>query len=215
MINVAVVDDHPLFRSGVIQILQMAHHLEVVDQGASVADAIRISRICRPDVMILDMNLPDPCDGITAVEAILAEAPAMRILILSVVADREIVREAMKRGALGYVLKGIGGPEFVDAVRAVYRGEGYVTPTLAACLFARVHAPEQAVVSDGAVPLHLSAREDQVLYLIRKGLSNKEIAKNINLTEKTVKHYATNLFQKMHVRNRTEAAVFAGQLQAK
>jgi DNA-binding NarL/FixJ family response regulator len=212
MIRVAVVDDHPLFRSGVIQTLQAAPLLEVVGQGACAQDAIRIGRDQRPDVMVLDMNMPDRCDGIGAVDRILADSPHVRILVLTVVADSDVVRAAMRRGVSGYILKGIGGAEFVEAVRAVHRGEGYVSPTLAALLLARAVPPMQPA-NDSLAPARLSEREGQILGLIAKGFSNKEIGLQLELSDKTVKHYVTNLFQKLGVRNRTEAAIRAARVQ--
>ncbi len=214
MIRVAVVDDHPLFRSGVTQTLQAAPDIEVVAQGASVTEAIRISRDFAPHVLVLDMNLPEQCDAMKVLDALATNSPAMRILVLTVVADRVVVRDAISRGAGGYVLKGIGGAEFLEAVRAVHRGEGYVTPTLAASLFAAQHEPDQRIAVSGAGSVRLSAREDQILSFLAKGLSNKEIGLRLDLSEKTVKHYVTNLFQKMHVRNRTQAALRASGIDA-
>lgn len=211
MIRVAVVDDHPLFRSGVIQTLQTAKDVEVVGQGASVADAIRISRELCPNVIVLDMNLSERGDGIAAVDVVAAGLPEVRILMLTVVADNDTIREAIRRGVRGYVLKGIGGAELMDAVRAVHRGEGYVTPTLAACLFSRTSGRLPASTTASAT--RLSSREDQILRFIAQGLSNKEIGLRLDLSDKTVKHYVTNLFQKLHVRNRTQAAMMASDPQ--
>lgn len=214
MIRVVVIDDHPLFRSGVIQTLQAAPQMEVVGQGASVADAIRIGREQRPDVIVLDMNLPDRRDGIRAAEAIFVESPATRILMLTIVADREIIRDMMQKGVRGYILKGIGGADFLEAVRAVHHGECYMTPTLAGCLFTTAETQGGMHTADGAAAARLSAREDQILSFMAEGLRNKEIGLRLELSDKTVKHYVTRLFQKLHVRNRTEAAIIAAYKQA-
>lgn len=207
MIRVAVVDDHPLFRDGVIQTLQSASDIDIVGQGASAEDAIRIAVECRPDVMTLDMNLANGSDGISAVERIVTEAASVRILVLTVVADADRMRDAIGKGSRGYVLKGIGGAELMNAVRAVHCGDGYVTPTLAARLFSK----PDACTENASSTMRLSVREDQILSHIARGLSNKEIGLLLELSEKTVKHYVTNLFQKMQVRNRTEAAICASR----
>lgn len=212
MIRVVVIDDHPLFRTGVIQTLQAAPEMEVVGQGASVADAIRIGQEQRPDVIVLDMNLPDPRDGIRAAEAIFAESKSTRILMLTIVADGEIIRDIMQRGVRGYILKGINGPDFLEAVRAVHRGEWYMTPTIAGTLLIAAETRGGLLTVDGAVAARLSARENQILAFIAKGLQNKEIGRRLNLSDKTVKHYVTRLLQKLHVRNRTEAAIIATRI---
>lgn len=214
MIRVAVVDDHPLFRDGVTQTLQAACDIEVVGQGASPEDAIRIGREFTPDVLTLDMNLADGRDGIDALEEIAASAPLVRILILTVVVDGDRMREAISKGARGYVLKGIGSAEFLHAVRAVHGGDGYITPTLAACLFLQPARKADPTELASVAPIRLSLREEQILAHITRGLSNKEIGLRLELSEKTVKHYVTNLFQKMQVRNRTQAAISASQVRS-
>ncbi|BDG73998.1 response regulator [Roseomonas fluvialis] len=213
MIRVAVVDDHPLFRDGVMQTLRAVADIEVVGEGASAEDAVRISRDLGPDVMLLDMNLSEGGDGIRAVAAITANSPAVRILMLTVVADSDRILEAIKTGVRGYVLKGVGGAELITALRAVHGGETYVTPNLAASLFARLDRKVHNAAPDGAPTMRLSAREAQILSYIAMGISNKEIGQRIELSEKTVKHYVTNLLQKMQVRNRTQAALLASRIQ--
>lgn len=211
MIRVAVVDDHPLFRDGVTQTLRTAADIDVIGEGASADDAVRIGCELGPDVLILDMNLANGSDGITALVDIATQAPAVRVLVLTVVADIERMRDAIERRAGGYVLKGIGGAELINAVRTVHGGEGYVTSTLAARLFSRSDRAGAAAPA-GAASTPLSAREEQILAFIAHGLSNKEIGLRLALSEKTVKHYVTNLFQKMQVRNRTQAAISAAHL---
>jgi DNA-binding NarL/FixJ family response regulator len=213
MIRVAIVDDHPLFRSGVIQTLQSAEDVMVVGQGASVEDAIHLSRELAPDVMILDMNLAERRDGLRAAEAIASGAPSVRILMLTVVSDNASIRDAINRGVRGYVLKGIGGAELMEAVRTVHCGEGYLTSRLAASLFSNV--PSQVEQPKATPSARLSAREGQILAFMAQGLSNKEIGLHLKLSDKTVKHYVTHLFHKLQVRNRTQAALAASSPQWK
>lgn len=163
--------------------------------------------------MVLDMSLPAAADGIAAVEGIVAAAPSVRILILTVVADDDHVMEAIRKGACGYVLKGIGGGELVDVARTVHRGETYIAPTLAAPLLVRLGQLRMAGETDSPGPARLGQRETQVLSLIAQGFSNKEIGLRLVLSDKTVKHYITGLLRKMHVRNRTEAAIVAARWQ--
>jgi two-component system nitrate/nitrite response regulator NarL len=206
-IRVAVVDDHPLFREGVVHMLGRHTDIDVVGQGTCAEDAIRIAREQKPDVVVLDMNMPG--GGVSAVDTIAADAPTTRILILSVEEDRDRVCDVMRSGARGYLLKGAGGDEVVRIVRAIHRGETYVEPGLAGHIIAQFgRRPEK--------PIHqkkssLSPRQEQILELIGKGLSNKEVAIELKIKERTVKHYMTDLLDKLQVRNRTEAALIANR----
>src|SRR4051812_3723326 len=131
-IRVVVVDDHPLFRDGVIYTLQAEAGIQVVGSGGAAQDAIRLAHDLQPNVLVLDMNMPG--DGIAAVGSIAASYPHVASLMLTVVADGERVRTAIQKGAKGYILKGVGGRELVDVVRAVAEGQSYVSPSLAADL---------------------------------------------------------------------------------
>jgi two-component system, NarL family, nitrate/nitrite response regulator NarL len=205
-IRVAIVDDHPIFRDGVIHALRAAPDINVVGVGGSAADAIAIGRELKPDVLVLDMDMPG--GGTAAVDALASEVPAVRVLMLTVVANEERVCEAIQKGARGYLLKGVGGAELVHAVRLVHAGECYVTPTLATHLMAHLgKASNGTNLSDRLAVL--SVREGEVVSLIAQGCSNKEIAIKLELSEKTVKHYVTSLLQKLGVRNRVAAALIA------
>ena len=208
-IRVGVMDQHPLFRDGVIFTLEAQPDMEVIGQGASVRDAVRIAQESKPDVIVLDISMPG-C-GMDALEAITQQHALVRILILSVVADEEQVCAALKRGACGYLLKGTSGSELVQAVRMLYQGESYVSPSLAAKLLMR-SGPNRA---SEAQPAHrhseLTRREEEILSILGKGRSNKEIGNKLDLSEKTVKHHVTNILQKLQVRNRVEAALVASE----
>jgi DNA-binding NarL/FixJ family response regulator len=210
MIRVAVVDDHPLLREGVIHAFRLESDMEVVASGASANEAIHIAEVHAPDLMVLDMNMPG--DGIAAVEAIAAMRPATRTLILTVVADEEKICEAMRKGASGYILKGIDGAELVEVARSICKGESYVSPALAVKLLAsfRLAGPSRALKQESRFA-DLTVREEQILAFVARGFSNKEIGNSLGLSEKTIKHYLTNILQKLQVRNRVEAALLASR----
>jgi len=204
-IRVAVIDDHPLFRQGVMHILANEEDVVVVGEGATADDAIRIAREEQPNVIVLDLNLPG--DGMHAVETISARCPDVNILMLTVVADEDRVTAALRRGARGYLLKGASGTELVGTVRAVNQGELYVCPNLAAHLLGRLDAGPAGKAHAINRFAELTSREEQILTLLSHGLSNKEIGARLELSEKTVKHYLTSVLKKLHVRNRVEAAL--------
>jgi DNA-binding NarL/FixJ family response regulator len=204
-IRVAVVDDHPLFRQGVIHTLAAEGDIAVIGEGATAEDAIRIAGDMSPDVVVLDLNLPG--GGIQALETIAGRHPAVNVLMLTVVADEDVVMAAMKRGARGYLLKGVSSPELLGTVRALSQRELYVSPGLAAKLLSRLDTePESKSLRLNRLAC-LTDREQQILMLVSKALSNKEIAFKLELTEKTIKHYLTSILRKLHARNRVEAAL--------
>jgi DNA-binding NarL/FixJ family response regulator len=203
-IRVAVVDDHPLFRAGVVYTLRSAPDLQIVAEGESPDDALHIAGELVPDVILLDVNMAG--SGIEAARAIAQDHPRVKTMMLTALSDEENVMAALDAGAMGYALKGISGPELVESVRRVHRGEHYVFPTLAAKLLGHA-GPARRLPPDRLAGL--SRREEQILGYLVQGLSNKEIGGNLRLSEKTVKHYLTGLLDKLHVRNRVEAAVLA------
>jgi two-component system nitrate/nitrite response regulator NarL len=205
-IRVAVVDDHPLFRGGVVHTLQSAADIEVVGEGATAQDAIRISSSLMPDIMLLDVSMPG--GGIEAAREIRRNHAGVKTVLLTVSENEHDVVAAMQIGVNGYVLKGTSGPELLQALRAVQNGESYITPALGARLLTRSKPP---VIDAGKQPdvATLTHRENQVLQLLSQGLKNKEIAHGLKLTEKTVKHYMTVLMQKLKARNRVEAVLIA------
>jgi two-component system nitrate/nitrite response regulator NarL len=208
-IRVGVVDQHPLFRDGVIFTLEAEADIEVVGQGASAADAIKMARESEPDVIVLDTSLPD--SSLDAIAAIIQQHPRVRILVLTVVADEEQVCAALKGGARGYLLKGTNGSELVRAVRVLSQDESYVAPSLAAKLLMRPDPSSVKVAKPKDRLTHLTQREEQILVILGNGRSNKEIGNKLDLSEKTVKHHVTNILQKLQVRNRVEAALLASE----
>ncbi len=214
-IQVVIVDDHPLFRDGVLQTLSAEPDFEVVGQATTAAEAVRLAGELLPDVILLDITIPG--GGLNAAHTIAAASPFTKIVMLTASEAEEDVLTALKSGARGYILKGVSARELVKAVRDVHAGEAYVTPALAASLLSEMKAGLREP-SPLASPLdELTERERQILEQVAAGLSNKEIAQQLFLSEKTVKHYMTNILQKLQVRNRVEAALLAqsGRLKGK
>jgi two-component system nitrate/nitrite response regulator NarL len=204
-LHVAIVDDHPLFREGVAHTLGAQPDIEIVGEGASAADALRIAAERLPDVMLLDVSMPG--GGVEAARQIAAAYPVVRIVMLTVSENEEDVTAALRSGARAYVLKGVSARELVGVLRAVGAGEVYVTPSLAASLL--TDGRGAASGRRGELVDELTERERQILERVAEGDSNKEIAAQFGLSEKTVKHHITNILQKLQVRNRVEAALLA------
>jgi two-component system nitrate/nitrite response regulator NarL len=205
-IRIAVIDDHPLFREGVAQILKAHEALDLVAVGGSRDDAVRIAREAAPDVMLLDIHLPG--GGLEAARMIMDLQAGIKIVILTASEEEEHVSGALEAGASGYVLKGISGIELVRTVQAVQNGDTYVTPDLAARMLKAINRrpaekkPEKDLFA-------LTPREEDILDCVSIGQTNKEIAIRLKIGEKTVKHYMTNIMHKLQVRNRVEAALKA------
>ncbi len=206
-IQVVVVDDHPMFREGVVHALGVYPDLEVAGQGATMEDALRLARDLLPDIMILDITMPG--GGFKAAQAIAESFPVVKTVILTASEDDDDVLAALKGGARAYVVKGVLAGEMADILRAVHKGEVYVTPSLAAHVLADMAGSSAKTRSQDDPMDELTEREREILKLLSAGYSNKEIGQKLFLTEKTVKHYMTNILQKLQVRNRVEAALIA------
>jgi two-component system nitrate/nitrite response regulator NarL len=206
--RVVLVDDHPLLREGVAAALANEPDFEVVGQGDDADAAIRLAQDLMPDVMVLDISMPGG-GGLRAARAIADIFPVIKIIMLTVSESEEDVLGAFKAGARGYVLKGVGGSEIVRIVRAILAGEPYVTPKLAAGLLGEARHPSAKVSPAADLLSELTRREREILELVAVGKSNKEVARNLQLTEKTIKYNMTNILQKLQVRNRVEAALVA------
>lgn len=203
-IRILLADDHPLFRDGVAHSLEAEPGFQIVGQADSGEEAIALARDTRPDIVLLDVSMPG-CGGITAAETIAAELPATRIMMLTAAENRDVLMDALKAGAHGYVLKGVSAAVLRDVVRRVMGGEAYITPVLASSLlieFSRPAPPHDPITD-------LAPREADILDLLKEGLTNREIGERMHLSEKTIKHYMTNILQKLHVRSRTEAVLVA------
>lgn len=206
VIRVGVIDDHPLLREGVVRTLDAEADIEIVGEGGSSDEAFAVATQFMPDVMLIDMNMPGT--GLDAIARISKACPAVRLIVLTVREDHDAVTAAMELGASGYVLKGVGGKQLISIVRDIHDGGAYVSPTLAAKLLTDLGGAKRAGKAEEASLDDLTAREEKILSLIARGMSNKEIGRELDIREKTVKHYVTNILGKLHLRNRVEAAIF-------
>lgn len=203
-IKIAVVDDHPLFREGVTRSFSEIEDFDIVGEGGSQEDAVRIAQELCPDVMLMDISMPG--NGLEAITKALEHCPDLKIVMLTVSEASDDIAAALRLGAKGYVLKGVGSRGLAEIVRAVAAGESYVSPTLSARLIAGLSA--SAGVEEKPDPMaELTDREQEVLNLVASGLSNKRVARELDLHEKTVKHHMTRILSKLKVSNRTEAAL--------
>jgi two-component system nitrate/nitrite response regulator NarL len=204
-VRVVVVDDHPLFRQGVVHSLSTAEDITVVGEADSGSSGLAMVRDQLPDVVLLDINMPG-WNGIVTTEKISAECPATAIVILTSLEDKDTLFEAFKAGAKAYVLKGVSSQELSQVVRTGANGDVYVTPSLATHILLSMKKQESAD------PLRdLTPREYQILSMIGSGMKNREIGDALALAEKTIKRSVTNIMQKLQVRNRVEAALLAAK----
>jgi two-component system, NarL family, nitrate/nitrite response regulator NarL len=209
-IRLAIVDDHSIFRAGLLSILGTEPDIEIVGEGASAEDAVRLARDFLPDMIFLDISMPG--GGLNAAQSIVENYPVVKIIILTGSEGESDVMTALKTGARAYVLKGVAARELVNILHLVQSGEIYVTPTLAANLLSEMTTGSRKEPSGSAFE-KLTEREHEILALIAAGTSNKEIGLQLHLTEKTVKHYVTNILQKLQVHNRVQAAILAQKAQ--
>lgn len=205
-ISVAVVDDHPMIREGVASVLSRDSRFRIVAQGESGREAVSIACDCKPDVMLIDVHMPGG-GGIAAAGAIHAKAPSVKTIMLTVSEEESDLVSALEAGASGYVLKGTPGSELIRIVSSVLDGEVYVAPGLAARAILRMRqAPAPQKPKSDQIS-GLTRRECEILGSAAEGMTNKEIANRLDLSEKTVKHYMTSILDKLGVRNRVEAVL--------
>lgn len=206
LIRVVLVDDSEVVRMGLRSLIGNDRSLEIVGEAATVATGVQTCLRVRPDVALLDIRLPDGT-GLDVCRQVLAAAPTVRVLILTSVADDKLVDEAIRAGAHGYLLKEIDGRGLVQAIHDVAAGKSILDPAITARVM-------QLVRSGGPTEKNLdclSPQEKRVLALIAGGLTNKEVAAQLGLSDKTVKNYLSTVFEKLHVTRRAEAAVIYAQ----
>lgn len=199
-IRVVLVDDHSVVRQGLRMFLSLDPELEVVGEAADGAEALRLARELRPDVVLMDLLMP-VMDGITATTLLRRELPDTEVVALTSVLEDEKVVGAVRAGAIGYLLKDTQAEELRRAIKAAAAGQVQLSPQAAARLMREVKAPES--------PEALTERETEVLRLLARGASNKEIAHALTIGEKTVKTHVSNILAKLGVPSRTQAALYA------
>lgn len=204
-ISIVVVDDHPLFRQGVVSALKGEPDFQVVGETDSGEQALQLARTLMPQVMLLDVSMTG-WNGIQTAEKVSIACPATAIVMLTVSDDKDKLLAAFKAGARAYVLKGVSAQELARVVRAAAAGEVYVSQSLAGEMLVSL---TQGKAPD---PLQeLTSREREILALIGNGYTNRQIGEKIFLSEQTIKHYVTNILQKLQVRSRVEAALLANR----
>lgn len=204
-ISIAIIDDHPLLREGVSSTLAAVAEFEIVGEGECYDAALRIAHEETPDIILLDISMPG--GGVEAARDIHELLPSIKLVMLTASEDEKNVMSALQAGARGYILKGIGGKELIEIVRRVSAGETVITPSLATSIL--LHSYNQEPERESSLIDRLNERESSILRALERGLTNREIAEELFLSEKTVKHYMTNILQKLQVKNRVEAALLA------
>jgi DNA-binding NarL/FixJ family response regulator len=200
MIRVLVVDDHPIVREGLVTVLQDREEIEVAGAAGSAEEALDLAPRLRPDVILLDLELPG-ADGVAAIPALLEAAPGVRVLVFTAYSTDERVLGAVRAGARGYLLKGAPADEIARAIRIVHGGGSYLEPQVAARIVALAGSPRAT----------LTPREEDVLRLVAEGLPNKQIGRALGVTERTVKFHVSSLLQKLDAESRTQAVAAARQ----
>lgn len=207
-IKVFLCDGNRLFREGVRKLLEVAKDIQVIGEAGEGGEALKKIRRAGPDVVLMDIN-PPKIDGAHITGRIKKEYPRIKVIILTVQDDRPHIFEAIKSGAVGYLLKDVSSAELIETIRKVARGEALLEPKIAAKVLDEFKALSQRKKStDAKAYTELTTRENEVLRWVALGASNREIAAKLGLSEKTVKNHLINIFQKLHVNNRTQAALF-------
>ena len=206
--RVVIADDHPLYREGVARSLASDPGISVVGQAQDAMQAVELTQSLKPDVLLLDLSMPGG-GGLAALRQVMAMAQPPRVAILTASEEDDDVMQALRAGALGYILKGVGSRELLGVVKDLAAGQSYVSPALAAKILNAMRTGAATPAATANPIDDLSKREEDILKLVADGKSNKEVGRVLDLQEKTVKHYMTSILQKLHVRNRVEAAVMA------
>ncbi len=208
MIKILLVDDHLLVRQGIKKILELEEDLEVVGEAGDGGEALELLRNIEVDVVLLDINMPG-MNGIETLEKIKNMDKEPKVIMLTFHEEREYLLETIELGANGYILKDAESDSLIRGIRDVYKGGSYVHPSLAGELVKKYKQGESKPDPDKEALRRLTRREREVLKLISQGMNNREIANTLFISEKTVKNHVSNIFKKIHVNDRTQAAIFA------
>src|SRR5512135_59986 len=204
--HVLLVDDHNIVRLGLMTLINDQPNMEVVGEAGTATEAVRAAEQLRPDVVLMDIRMPGE-GGIEATRQITTRLPHIKVVMLTSLADDELVVRAIRAGAVGYVLKQVDNAELLRAVEAAARGDAVLDSATTARLFARVRENERKADEDAF--RELSDREMDVLALVARGKTNAEIGRVLNLSEKTVSNYVSTILEKLHLTNRIELATYA------
>ena len=204
-IRVLIVDDHEMVREGLMAMLQPEPDFEVVGQTGHGAEVAELVEATRPDVVLLDARLPD-VSGVEVCRRLSQSHPSVAVVILTTYTDADLVQECIQAGARGYVVKDVERFSLKESIRAVYRGQSVLAPQVAGHVIEGARTRQQ-----GGRRATLSASQLAILRLISRGHSNREIAAEVHLSENTVKTHVQEIFRKLGVRNRVEAAILAGK----
>ncbi len=209
MIRVVLAEDDALMRAGLTVVLDNATGVEVVGEAGDGLQAVEVCRARTPDVVLMDVRMPR-VNGIEAARAIHEQVPSTKILMLTVSDDAQDLFEAIKAGASGYLLKEVSVEEVADSVRAVVQGQTLISPSMASKLLSEFVALDKRVTEKQQYSSPtLTARELEVLKLVAKGMSNREIADDLFISENTVKNHVRNILEKLHLHSRMEAVIYA------
>lgn len=205
-IRVMLVDDHTVLRDGMRSILEFEDDIEVTAEAVSGDEAFNTIRESKPDVILMDINLPD-IDGVEVTTAVKSRFPEIKVLVLTMHSHDEYFMSAIRAGADGYLLKDVPSNEVIQAIRTVARGESIIHPSMTKKLLDFHQEQNNSQVSE------LTEREKETLALLVEGLTNKDIAERLNISDKTVKIHVSNIFKKLNVKSRSQAVIHAVQYQ--
>lgn len=206
-IRIVIVDDHPLVREGLRKVLALDDELLVLDEAGDGQGAINVARSLKPDIILMDINMPGT-NGIEVTKVIKREMPFVGIIALTIHEEEEYIMELVKAGVSGYVLKDISPKRLIETIKTVAQGDSVIDPGITNKLLGEITrmGRRRRVKEEWE---NLTGREMDVLKLMAQGCSNKEIATNLDISEKTVKNHITNIFRKLQVEDRTQAVLFA------
>lgn len=208
MLRILLVDDHVLFRKGVAALLASQPDIQVVGEASDGLEAIEVARSTFPDVILMDIGMPK-CNGLEATRCIKREMPHIQIVMLTVSDDDQHLFEAIKSGAQGYLLKDLEPNQLYKMIESISRGEAPLSGAIAAKILKEFSQPNQDSTQDLEIIDALTEREINILELVVEGMTNKEIASNLVISENTVKIHLRNILEKLHLQNRIQAAVYA------
>jgi two-component system, NarL family, response regulator LiaR len=204
-IRVMIVDDHAVVREGLRTYLDLSDTIEVVGEARNGREAVERAAALKPDVVLMDLLMPE-MDGIAATRGVKEVCPSTNVIVLTSFTDDEHIMPALRAGATGYLLKDVSAPDLVKAIEGANKGEAQLHPDVARKLMEQLSSPQRREEPPGAA---LTPRELEVLRLIANGMSNKEIARELVLNERTVKGHVSNILAKLGLADRTQAALYA------